>query len=319
MSYFILFLMDKRKRNVMRIFDDSDDSTEADPFQDRDGDFGSDKDFDPQGDTSGSESSRICYRQKSSKTSAQKPNTDTYDASDGDSETTKSDCTRRSINTPSPQSSTQLRTQELGTNYESSSSEEIFPLAKRLKLSKGPSITESHHEIVQEIPGCSAIPDINVLSFSQNLSHNMVLNPSNRQATSDETIQENLLPASSTVSQNGTLSTLSLISNVLAENYDHEGGFRSLEKLPPLFDASQNGTLDLSNLIPISYDVSENCQHGVVQEERSRSGELPSSPSTLENRAEGLSHPTETMSNDEDWVQTITSIPNFNFDADSVG
>lgn len=309
----------------MKIFEDSDDSTEADPFQDRDGDFGSDKDFDPQGDTSGSESSRIFYRQKSSKPAAKlhsksvgistrQPSTDfSSDSSDDDSDTpsTKSDCTQRSMDTPSPQTTTQSRIQEADIENDSSSSDQIFPLAKRLKLFKASTVTESHDEIIQEIPGCSA---------PQNLLQNIGLNTSNLlQPTSVETAPENLLPASTNASRNDTLSTLSLISNVIAENLDHEGGFRSLDKLPPLFDSSQNGSLDISNLMPISHDVAENNQHGVVLVERRLSGELPTSPNVLENWSEGQAYPPETTTNEEDWVQTITTIPDFNFDTDSVG
>ncbi|XP_026741630.1 uncharacterized protein LOC113503746 [Trichoplusia ni] len=288
--------MDKRKRSLMKIFEDSDDSTEADPFQDRDGDFGSDKDFDPQGDTTGSESSRIFYRQKSSKPapkhhsksigiSTRQPNTNcSSDSSDDDSDTpsTKSDCTQRSMDTPSPQTTTQSRIQEADIENDSSSSDEIFPLAKRLKLFKASTVTDSQNEI-QEIPGCSA---------AQNLL----------QPTSVETASENLLPATTNAPKNDTLSTLSLIDSVIAENLDNEGDLRSLDKLPPLFDSSQNGSLDISNLILTSHDVVENSQHGGVLVERRLSGELPTSSNVLENWSKGQSHSPETTTNEQDWV-----------------
>ncbi|CAK1580896.1 unnamed protein product [Parnassius mnemosyne] len=295
----------------MRIFEDSDSSTAVDPFQDDDGDYGSDKNYDPCGDTSGSSFHIINYRPKSTKTklqsktvgdSSQRPNTDSSSESSSDegdavrhlrqsSSSSETNWSQSSMNKSSNQSSIlnrnvetpyQLYTQEDGSGYDSSTSEEIFPLAKRLKLASAPTmvppvVAESYNEIIQE---CSE-PEINELSPSLNLSQNRLLGSSNLLQTSpDEIIQEELLPSP---------------------------------------NASQNRILDLATLSPISHVVAESYHHEIVQEEPRSSAELPPLSNALHNRPGGLSRPTETTSTEEEWVQTTTSIPEFNFDADTVG
>lgn len=285
--------MDKRKIRPLSIFDDSDTSNEPDPYQDDDGEYGSDKDFDPQGSTSGSESSYSKnYRQKSTKTtkgqsnlvgiSTRKPESNVTSDPSSDEDDTKSVESDHSLcpaNTPSPPRTptTTSRFQEEVAGYESNSSEEIFPLAKRLKLVKSPittvpTVNQGPNEVIEE----GHIP------LEPEIIENLV-------QTSPRGTTQDIL-SSHNISQNETvgLSTLSLISNVLAENLDNTGEFRSLDILPPLFDEPQDE---------------------ILQEEQIGSGQ----PSNA------LDTPNPRTSTTEDWSETTAPIPDFNFDAGAVG
>lgn len=91
----------------------------------------------------------------------------------------------------------------------------------------------------------------------------MVLNQF--QIIPDKRTQEYLLPTSLTVSSNGTLSNFSVISNGLAESYEHERDSGLLRKYH--FDSMNlnMGHWIWSNSSPISQ--AENYQYEVVQEE----------------------------------------------------
>ncbi|KAJ8720794.1 hypothetical protein PYW08_006259 [Mythimna loreyi] len=164
--------MNKRKARLMRIFDDSDSSTEADPYQDDDGDYGSDK-----------KSSKTTTKGQSNlaSTSTQKPVTSDPSSDEDDTKSGGSDHTLRTVNIPSPQTPTLSRFQEEG--YDSNSSEEIFPLAKRLKLVKSPittvpTVNPSLNEVTQLKPETTASSQY-VASFTNldnQASHNISQN-----------------------------------------------------------------------------------------------------------------------------------------------
>lgn len=141
-----------------------------------------------------------------------------------------------------------------------------FYPCKRLKLSNAPTVAECHHEIIQfdqEVLEFTHIFDMNALLSSQNLPLNMVLNQF--QIIPDKRTQEYLLPTSLTVSSNGTLSNFSVISNGLAESYEHERDSGLLRNYH--FDSMNlnMGHWIWSNSSPISQ--AENYQYEVVQEE----------------------------------------------------
>lgn len=161
-----LFKMDGRKRNAIKLFEaQSDDSLVEDPYHD-DGEYGLDHDYNPQGETSGSDDrdgttvnrrqrgkkapdfklsaarrimkpSRLEFTGNSNEASSSDENI--YDR-DNNSSDIQNSCgsseiyfnVNRELLVASLPSQTRSDHND-GTGYDSLSSEEIFPLAKRLK------------------------------------------------------------------------------------------------------------------------------------------------------------------------------------------